>query len=107
MSTYTQILYHITFATKHRRPSLKQDNRTRLFKFIWGLLNKKNCHLYRINGVEDHIHIITHLHPQIALCDLVKDIKFNPQGVARRFQFYLLFTLNPFGISFIWTNDSR
>jgi len=32
-------------------------------------------HLYRINGVEDHIHIVTHLHPTVALANLVKDIK--------------------------------
>ncbi|MCF6238359.1 MAG: transposase, partial [Candidatus Marinimicrobia bacterium] len=29
----------------------------------------------RINCVEDHLHIITHLHPSVALSDLVKDIK--------------------------------
>lgn len=33
------------------------------------------CHLYRINGVEDHIHILTSLHPSVCLSDLVKDIK--------------------------------
>ena len=31
--------------------------------------------LYRINGVEDHLHIVTHLHPSIALASLIKDIK--------------------------------
>jgi REP element-mobilizing transposase RayT len=35
----------------------------------------KNCHLYRIGGVSDHLHIITHLHPALALATLVKDIK--------------------------------
>jgi REP element-mobilizing transposase RayT len=38
-------------------------------------LKAKNCHLYRINGVEDHLHIVTHIHPSIALASLVKDIK--------------------------------
>lgn len=28
-----------------------------------------------MNGVEDHIHIVTHLHPSVALADLIKDIK--------------------------------
>jgi len=46
-----------------------------LFKYLWGILKNKNCHLYRINGVEDHIHIITHLHPTIALSSLIKDMK--------------------------------
>jgi len=40
-----------------------------------GILENKKCHLYQINGVEDHIHILTHLHPSVALADLVKDIK--------------------------------
>jgi REP element-mobilizing transposase RayT len=75
MSTYTQILYQIVFGTKHRSPVLKKDKRADLFKYIWGILKNKKCHLYQINGVEDHIHILTHLHPSIALSDLVKDIK--------------------------------
>ena len=28
-----------------------------------------------MNGVEDHIHIVTHIHPTVALASLVKDIK--------------------------------
>lgn len=52
-----------------------ESGQERLYRFIWGILQNKNCHLYRINGVEDHIHIITHLHPSVALAELVKDIK--------------------------------
>ena len=33
------------------------------------------CHLYRIGGVEDHLHIITHIHPTIAIAYLIKDMK--------------------------------
>lgn len=75
MSTYTQILYQIVFSTKNRVPVLQKDKRPELFKYIWGILKNKNCHLYQINGVEDHIHILTHIHPSISLSDLVKDIK--------------------------------
>jgi putative transposase len=46
-----------------------------LFKFIWGVLKNKKCHLYQINGVEDHLHIIASVHPSMALASLVKDIK--------------------------------
>ena len=31
--------------------------------------------MYRINGMEEHIHILTDLHPSIALADFVRDIK--------------------------------
>ena len=84
MSTYTQILYHIIFSTKDRKRVLLDDNREQLYKYIWGVLNKKNCHLYRINGVEDHIHICTHLHPSNSLADLIKDIKLASSDMIKK-----------------------
>ena len=54
MSTYTQILYQIVFSTKRRNCVLTKENRPDLFKYIWGILKNKKCHLYRINGVEEH-----------------------------------------------------
>jgi|SRR5688572_18189533 len=75
MSTYTQIIYQIVFSTSKRISCLHQENRPELFKYISGIIKNKKSHLYRINGIEDHLHIVTHLHPTIALSDLVKDIK--------------------------------
>jgi putative transposase len=40
-----------------------------------GIIKKKGCHLYRINGMEDHIHILSDLHPSVALADYIRDIK--------------------------------
>ena len=75
MSTFTQLLYHIVFSTKNRKSSLSDENRQEIYKYIWGILNEKKCHLYRINGTEDHIHILTHIHPTLSPASLVKDIK--------------------------------
>ena len=75
MSTYTQILYQIIFSTKNREKTLLQSGRNQLFAYIWGVLKKKNCHLYRIGGIENHLHIVTHIHPMIAPSMLIKDIK--------------------------------
>jgi REP element-mobilizing transposase RayT len=75
MNTYTQILYQIIFAPKNHEKALNADNRQDLYKYIFGILKNKRCHLYRIGGVSDHIHIITHLHPLISLASIVKDIK--------------------------------
>ena len=36
-----------------------------------------------MNGVEDHIHIVTHLHPATALADLVKDVKIASAGFIK------------------------
>jgi putative transposase len=75
MSTYTQILYQIVFSTRNRKKSLSKESRDELFMYIHGILKNKNCHVYRINGVTDHIHIVTHIHPTISLASLIKDIK--------------------------------
>lgn len=75
MSTYTQILYHIVFSTKNRRRTLIQPRREELFRYIWGIIQNEKGRLFRINGVDDHIHILTSLHPTKPLSDLVKDIK--------------------------------
>jgi len=75
MSTYTQILFQIVFSTKNREHSLTNPNREEIYNYIWGILKNKNCHLYRIGGITDHIHIVTHIHPSISLASLVKDIK--------------------------------
>ena len=83
MSTYTQTLYQIVFSTKQREPVLEKETRPELFKYIWGILNKSNCHLYRINGVEDHLHIVTHLHPSVSLANLVKTIRIASSGFIK------------------------
>ena len=75
MSTYTQILYHIVFATKHRESVLEKPRRDDLYRFIWGCLKKRQSYVYRIGGIEDHIHILTGLHPTVALAELIKEIK--------------------------------
>lgn len=75
MSTYTQILYQIVFTTKNRDRTMIEGEQGRLYRFITGILKNKKCHLYRIGGVEDHLHIITHIHPTVPLAYLVKDIK--------------------------------
>ena len=91
MSTYTQILYQIVFSTKYRERTLTHENRPELFKFISGILKNKKCHLYRINGVEDHLHIITHLHPGVALASLVKDIKIASSVMIKKKGLFLGF----------------
>ncbi len=75
MNSYRQSLYHIVFCTKDHKPCLTAQNREQLFRYIWGIIKNKNCKLYRINGVEDHIHILSDLHSSVNLADYIKDIK--------------------------------
>jgi putative transposase len=88
MSTFTQIYYHIVFSTKNREPVLRADGREELFRYIWGIIRNKNSHLYRINAVEDHLHILSSLHPTVALADFIKDIKVASNGWIKERQLF-------------------
>ena len=75
MGTYRQIFYQIVFGTQNRKPTITREHDTELYKYITGIIKNKHCKCYRINGIEDHIHIMTDLHPTVCLSDYVKDIK--------------------------------
>ena len=73
--SYRQIFYQIVFGTKRREATIADAHSEELYKYISGTIKNKNCKLYRINGVEDHIHIFSDLHPSVSLADYIKDIK--------------------------------
>lgn len=75
MSSYRQLLYHLVFRTKNSQPTIKQENAGELNAYITGIIKHKNSHLYRINGIENHLHILTDIHPSIALADFMREIK--------------------------------
>ena len=75
MSSYRQILYHIIFRTYDSGKTLPLQHTGELYAYIRGIINNKNCFLYQINGMQEHIHILTDIHPSIALADFIRDIK--------------------------------
>ena len=75
MSTYTQIFYHITFSTKKRKRCFVVEKRKELFRYVWGIIKNKKSYLYRINAVDDHLHILASLHSTVSLADFIKAIK--------------------------------
>lgn len=75
MATFTQILYQIVFSTKNAEDTMVLVETEKLYRYIWGILKNKKCILYQINGTKNHLHILTHIHPTIAVSDLIKDIK--------------------------------
>lgn len=75
MSSYRQHLYHIVFRTKDSLPSISKDHSNDLYAYITGIIKHKKSFLYRINGVENHLHILADMNPAIAPIDFVKDIK--------------------------------
>ena len=75
MNNYRQILYHIVFCTYNRENTIPIDQQEALYKYIWVIIKNRKGVLYRINGMENHIHILSDLHPTVALADFIKEIK--------------------------------
>jgi REP element-mobilizing transposase RayT len=63
------------FRTKNSMPSINLKHSDQLFSYITGIIKNKNSHLYRINGTENHLHILTDLHPSYALSDFMRELK--------------------------------
>jgi REP element-mobilizing transposase RayT len=82
--SYVQLLYHIVIRTKASQPVLSLEHSDELYRYIWGIIKNKNSILYRINGVEDHVHILLSLHPTIALSDFVREMKAESSKMLKR-----------------------
>lgn len=84
MSTYRQIFYQIVFSTKNRDAALSEQHAEELYKYIWGIIKERGCRLYRIGGMEDHLHIFSDLHPSVCLSDYIKEIKLGSGNWMKR-----------------------
>ena len=76
-NTYHQIYLHIVFSVKGRQRLILKSWKDELHKYICGIVNVKEQKVYAIGGVEDHIHILVSIKPNIPISDLVRDIKAN------------------------------
>jgi len=74
-NTYSQIYVHIIFAVKARECLLKKHFKEDVHKYITGIINQRGQKLIAINSMPDHIHLLVGLKPDVALSDLVRDIK--------------------------------
>jgi len=76
-NTYTQLYVHVVFAVKGRQNMISPKWKEELYKYITGIVTNQGQKLMIINGMPDHLHILIGMKPDIALSDLVRDIKSN------------------------------
>src|ERR1700682_1891045 len=78
--SYTNLLYHIVFSTKDRRPLITPEYEVRLYDYLGGTIRKLGGISLELNGTEDHIHLLAKLRPDRALSDVLRDLKANASG---------------------------
>jgi putative transposase len=74
---YCNLLYHLVFSTKDRRPSIAPALKPRLREYIRGIVRDEEGELLEFDGVEDHVHLLVRLHQTQAVADALRTIKAN------------------------------
>ena len=74
-NTYSQIYIHLVFAVKGRMNLIPKDHKDELYKYITGIIKNKGQKLLCIGGMPDHVHIFVGMNPDIAISDLIRDVK--------------------------------
>lgn len=71
----SNIIVHLVFSTKDRRPLLRYGERGQLHAYITGILKNNDSPLIEINSVADHIHILFRQSKNHAPAKVVEQIK--------------------------------
>ncbi len=74
-NTYTQIYIHVVFAVEGRQNLIKPEHNDELQKYITGIVSGQKQKLIAINNMPDHLHLLVGMKPDLALSDLMRDVK--------------------------------
>ena len=75
--TFSQIYIQVVFAVQGRETLLQKPWCEEVFKYMAGIIKRKNQKPIIINGISNHVHLFIGLKPAMALSDLVRDVKNN------------------------------
>jgi putative transposase len=75
--SFTRNHIHLVFSTKERRNTIPKDMRARLWSYLGGICENHEMVPLAIGGTENHIHILFHLPPKLALAKAVQLLKGN------------------------------
>jgi REP element-mobilizing transposase RayT len=74
-NTYSQLYVQIVFTVKGRANLIATKNKEELHKFITGIVTNRGQKMLAIYAMPDHVHLLIGIKPNIAISDLVRDIK--------------------------------
>ena len=74
-NTYTQIYIHLVFAVSGRQSLIAKQHKVEIYKYMTTVIQNQRQKVMAINGMPDHVHLLIGMSPDIALSDLVKDVK--------------------------------
>jgi putative transposase len=73
--TYTQLRYHLVFATKYRMPVITGEVRNHLYDYMGGVLRGNGGVLLAVGGMPDHVHLLAGWRTTISIAEMLKTLK--------------------------------
>lgn len=73
--TYSQLLMHIVFSTKHRERWIAGEVAERLYPYMGGIIRSEKGSLLEIGGVADHVHLLIRWRPDESVSSLMRIVK--------------------------------
>jgi REP element-mobilizing transposase RayT len=84
--SYTNLLYHIVFATKNREPWLDVTLSPLVYGKLGGILSEEGGIPIIINGMPEHVHILAKLRSDHRVSEIVGNLKSRSSGWIHRTQ---------------------
>ena len=81
--SYTNLIYHIVFRPRSSAPVISRVHAEDLYRYIWGFVKEKRAVLYRIGGMEDHVHMLVQLPASLSLSSFMHDLKLSAGAFMR------------------------
>jgi putative transposase len=74
-NTYSQLYVHFIFGVRGKGVLIPAEHKEEIHKYICGIVKNRKSHVYAINSMPDHMHILVSLKPDIAPSVLMRDVK--------------------------------
>ena len=68
-------LIHLVYSTKNRNLWIPESRAEKLYAYQSGIFKAHSCQAIIIGGVEDHVHALFSLSKNVALKDLIEEVK--------------------------------
>lgn len=73
----SKIYLHIVFHVKITSPTIEEEHWERVHNYIGGLVNTTGCHVLRVGGVENHVHVLLMFSKTETVAHVVEEMKRN------------------------------
>jgi len=71
----SKLYVHLIFSTKHREPLLTPSIRDPMYAYLATVMKNQECPALKIGGRSDHVHLLFRLSKNLALAEVVENVK--------------------------------